>query len=104
MLCVFFTLRFLCLVRRLASFFFFRSSLLRVAVLKIFGSELLFLGVGVGRVFFGAVLPLVFALLVGFSPRKCLRKILLMSGLVFLGVFLSSFGFSPTSLLFFKER
>ena len=37
---------------------------------KIFGSELLFLGVGVGRVSFGAVFAYVFALFFGFSLPK----------------------------------
>ena len=67
---------------------------------KIFGSELLFLGVGVRRVFFGAVLPMFLLYGLVFRSRKCLGKILLMSGLVFLGFFLSSFGFSPTSSFF----
>ena len=68
---------------------------------KIFGSELLFLGVGVGRVFFGAVLPMFLLYCLVFRSRKCLEKILLMSGLVFLGFFLSSFGFFVDVALFF---
>ena len=54
MLSFFFILCFLCLVGRLLPFFC-RSSLLGVAVENIFGSELLFLGVGVGLVFFSVV-------------------------------------------------
>ena len=46
---------------------------------EIFGSELLFLGVGVGRVFFGAVLPMLLLYYLVFCSRKCLGKILLMS-------------------------
>ena len=56
MLAVFFILCFLCLVRCLLSFFavfLFLGSLFE----KIFGSELLFLGVVVGLVFFDSVLP-----------------------------------------------
>ena len=52
---------------------------------KVFGSELLFFGVGVGRVFFCAVLPMFLLYYLVFRSRKCLEKILLMSGLVFLG-------------------
>ena len=51
---------------------------------KIFGCELLFFGVGVGRVCFLYCFAYVFALLFGFSLPKMSRKILLMSGLVFL--------------------
>ena len=79
------------LVRCLLSSFC-RSSLLRVVVRKIFGSELLFLGVGVCCVCFGAVLPMFLLLFWFFSSRNCLKKILLLSGLVFLGCRLSSFG------------
>ena len=51
----------------------------------------MFLGVGVGSVCFGAVLPN-FLLLFWYSrSRTCLKKILLMSGLVFLGCRLFSF-------------
>ena len=51
---------------------------------KFLGSELFFFGVGVGRVFLRC-LAFVFALFFGFSLPKMSRKILLMSGLVFLG-------------------
>ena len=70
---------------------------------KIFGSELLFLGVGVGRMFFGPVLPMFLLYYSFFRSRNCLKKILLMSGLVFLGFFLSSFGFfaDVVAFLFF---
>ena len=62
---------------------------------KFFGSELLFLCVGVGRVFFGAVLPMFLLYSSFFRSRNCLGKILLTSGqtLVFWGFFLSSFAF-----------
>ena len=59
-----------------------------------FGSELLFLGVGVGLVFFDGFLPMfllsVFALCFGGSLPKVFGKILLMSGLSFSGFVLSS--------------
>ena len=65
---------------------------------KIFGSELLFLGVGVGRVFFVDVLPMLLLYFLVLRSRKCLGKFFLMSGLVLSEIFfLSSFGFSPTS-------
>ena len=142
MLCVFFILCFLCLVRCLLSF----SSVLVLGSQfgKIFGSELLFLGFGVSRVYSGDVLPMFLFYYLVFVPenvsekfsscqvrclknfrertfvfgcrcwfcvclvlfclcfllyylffrsRNCLRKILLMSGPVFLGCLLSSFGF-----------
>ena len=79
----------LCVFCRFFTVLLFLGSLFE----KIFGSELLFLGVGVGRVFFGAVLPMFLLYYLVFRSRKCLEKILLMSGLVFLGFFLSSFGF-----------
>ena len=47
----------------------------------------MFLDVGVGRVFFGAVLPMFLLYFLVFRSRKCLGKILLMSGLVFVGFF-----------------
>ena len=47
----------------------------------------MFLGGGVGRVFFGAVLPMFLLYFLVFRSRKCLEKILLMSGLVFVGFF-----------------
>ena len=59
---------------------------------KIFGSELLFLGVGVGLVFLMGF-AYVFALCFGGSLPKVFGKILLMSGLSFSGFVLSSFGF-----------
>ena len=68
---------------------------------KIFGSELLFLGGCVGLVFFGAVLPMFLLYFLLFRSRNCLEKILLMSGLVFLGCLLSALlVVSPTSSLF----
>ena len=69
---------------------------------KIFGSELLFYGVVVGLVCFGAVLPICFCFINCFSaPETVLKKILLMSGLVFLGCLLSSFGFFADVVVFF---
>ena len=56
---------------------------------KIFGNELLFLGVGAGLACFGAVLPMFLLYYLPFRSRNCLEKILLMSGLVFF--WLSSF-------------
>ena len=50
---------------------------------KIFGSELLFSCFGVGRVFFGAVLPMFLLNYLVFRSRKCLEKILLWSGPLF---------------------
>ena len=72
-LCVFFILCFVCLVRRLLSFFtvlLFLGSLFE----KIFGSELLFFGVGVGFVCFGAVLPMLLLYYSFFRSRNCLKK------------------------------
>ena len=63
---------------------------------KIFGSELLFLGVGVVRVCFGAVLPMFLLSYLVSRSRKCLEKILLMSGFVFWGFF--------SLLLVFRRR
>ena len=59
---------------------------------KIFGSELLFFGLGVGRVFFGTVLLKFLLYVLSVRSRKCLEIILLMSGLVFFWFVLSSFG------------
>ena len=80
--CPFFRFVFLCLVQ---CFFavFYRSSLLRVAVWKKFGSELLFLSVVVDFVFFDSVLPRLLFYYLVFRFRKCLGKILLMSGPLF---------------------
>ena len=71
----------------LASFAVFcRFSLLWVAVWKIFGSELLFLGVGLGLGFFGGVLLRFFLYVWAVCSRNCLDQIFLMrscvSGLV----------------------
>ena len=41
---------------------------------KIFGSELLFSGVGVGRVFFGGFLPMFLLYFLAVCSRKCLEK------------------------------
>ena len=54
---------------------------------KCFGSELLFLGVGVGLVLCDGVLPRFLLYGFGGSLPKLFGKILLMSGLVFLGSF-----------------
>ena len=86
MLSVFFILCFLCLVRRLLSFFtvlLFLGSLFG----KILGSELLFLSVVVGLVFFDSVLPRFLFYFLVFRSRKCLGKILLMSGPLFEKIF-----------------
>ena len=69
----FFILCFLCLVRRLSSFFtvlLFLGSLFE----KFFGSELLFLCVGVVRVFFWCCFAYVFALLFVLSLPKLSQK------------------------------
>ena len=50
---------------------------------KIFGSELLFLSVVVGLVLFDSVLPRLLLYYLIFRSRKCLGKILLMSGPLF---------------------
>ena len=55
----------------------------RSVVWKIFGSELLFLSVVVGLVFFDCVLPRLLFYYLVFRSRKCLGKILLMSGPLF---------------------
>ena len=47
---------------------------------KFFGSELLFLGIGVGRVYSGAVLPMFLLYYLAFRPRKGSEKILFWSG------------------------
>ena len=52
---------------------------------KFFGSEVLFLGVVVGLVFFDSVLPRLLFYYLVFRSRKCLGKILFMSGLLFWG-------------------
>ena len=105
MLSVFSIWCFLCPVRCLLSFFavpLFLGSLFE----KIFGSELLFLGVGVCLACFGAVLPMFLLDYLLFRSRNCREKILLMSGLVFLGFLLSSFGCLAdvvVFLFFFRE-
>ena len=73
MLSVFFILCFLCLVRCLLSFF---TVLLVLGSLfeKIFGSELLFLGVVVGLVFFDSVLPMFLFYNLVFLIPKMSRK------------------------------
>ena len=94
MLSVFFILCFLCLVRCLLSFF---SVLLFLGSLfgKIFGSELLFLGVGVGLVCFGAVLPMFLLYFCFFAPETVLKNSLdVRSGV---------FGLSSFFLWFFAD-
>ena len=73
MLSVFFTLCFLCLARRLVSFF---SFLLFLGSLfeKFFGSELLFLGVGVGSVFL-VLFCLCFCFIIRFFAPENVSKI-----------------------------
>ena len=73
---------------------------------KIFGSELLFLCVGVGRVFFGAVLPM-FLLYYSFffAPETVLKKFSWCQVWCFCGGLLSSFGFfADVVVLVFFER
>ena len=78
-------------------FVFFVSGSVSLSLFgEIFGSELLFLCVGVGRVFFGAVLPMLLLYYSFFRSRNCLGRILLMSGLVFWVFFLL--------LWFFRRR
>ena len=100
MLPVFFILCFLCLVRCLLSFFY-RSSFLRVVVWKNFRERTF---VFVRRCLFGVFwccFAYVFASLLVFCSRHCLKKILLLSGLVFFGCCLSSFGcFADVAALF----
>ena len=97
----FFTLCFFCPVRCLLSFFFIVPLFLGSLFGKIFGSELLFLGVGAGLACFGAVLPMLLLYYLLFRSRNCLEKIHLMSGLVFLGCLLSSFGCFADVVVFF---
>ena len=69
MLSVFFILGFRCLVWRLLPFFavpLFLGSFFE----KIFGSELLFLGVVVGLVFFGGFLPMFLLYFWRFAPES----------------------------------
>ena len=85
---------------------FCRFSLLRVVFEKIFRSELLFLGGVVGLVFFGGFLPMFLLYFLAVRSRKCSENILLMSGLVFFGFVLSSFGFFVDIVFrgFFQKR
>ena len=53
---------------------FCRSSFLRVAFWKNFGSELLFLGGCVGLVFFGGFLLMFLLYFLAFRSRNCLEK------------------------------
>ena len=67
--CPFFHFAFFCLVRRLLPFFavfLFLGSLFE----KFFGSELLFLGVGVGLAFFGVFLPMFLLYFWRFAPES----------------------------------
>ena len=89
---------------------FYRSSLLRVVVGKIFGRELLFYGVGVGLVCFGAVLPM-FCFIFVFSLPKLSQKNSLDVRSGVSGFFPSSFGFFADVVVlfvfvsfFFEER
>ena len=80
--------------------FFCRSSFLRVAFWKNFRERTFVFGWLCWSCVFWWVFAYVFALFFGGSLPKLFGKILLMSGLVFSGVVLSSLGFSPTSFLF----
>ena len=64
---------------RFFSVLLFLGSLLE----KFFGSEFLFLGFGVGRVYFVAVLPMFLHYYLVCRSRKCLEKILFWSGPLF---------------------
>ena len=66
---------------------FFRSSFLRDVVAEIFGSELLFSGIGVGHVCFGTVLPMFVFYYLAFRSRKGPAKILFWVRSVFLDKF-----------------
>ena len=92
----FFILCFLCLVRRLLPFFavlLFLGSLFE----KIFGSELLFLGVGVGLVFFGGFLPMFLLYFWRFAPESVWKNSLDVRSVCFLGSFSLPLVFSSTS-------
>ena len=68
--------------------------------MKIFGSELLFLGVGVGFVFFGGFLPMFLLLFWRFAPESVWKNSLDVRSAVF-WVLSLLFGFSSTSFLVF---
>ena len=91
---------FLCPVRCLLSFFC-RSSFLRVVVWKNFRERTFVFGCRCGSCVFWCCFAYVFALFLLFRSRNCLEKILLMSGLVFLGCLLSSFGCFADVVVFF---
>ena len=98
--CPFFSFCFFrCLVWCLLPFFC-RSSFLRVAFWKNFRERTFVFGWLCWSCVFWWVFAIVFALCFGISLPKLFGKILLMSGLVFSGFVLSSFGFSPTSFVF----
>ena len=92
LLCFFFGLV-LVLCHFLAKFSSSQGRFLR----KIFGSELLFLLSFLGPYVFDRDLPMVFAYFLAISPRKCFRKILFMSGLVFCYLVLSVLGSGLTT-------
>ena len=98
MLSVFSFCFFLCLVWRLLPFFavlLFLGSLFE----KFFGSELLFLGLGVGFLFFGGFLPMFLLHFWRFAPESVRKNSLdVRSG--FLGVVLFSFGFFSSTSFF----
>ena len=99
MLSVFFILCFLCLVRCLLPFFC-RSSPLRVVFWKNFRERTFVFGCWCWSCVFWWVFAYVFALFLAVRSRNCLEKILLMSGLLFFGFFLSSFGFFADVVVF----
>ena len=72
---------------------FYRSSLLRGAFWKIFGSELLFLGGCVGLVFFGGFLLLFLLHFWRFAPETVRKKFSCCQVWCFFGVVLFSFVF-----------
>ena len=98
----FFFLCFLCLVRRLLPFFavlLFLGSLSE----KIFGSELLFLVVGVVLVFFGGFLPMFLLYAFAARSRTCLENSLDVRS-CFLRVCSLFFGFFFVDAVFFKRH
>ena len=70
---------------------------------KFFGSELLFLGVGVGLVFFGDFLPMFLFYFWQFAPETVWKNSLDVRS-AFFGCVLSSFGFFAVVLIFKRHR
>ena len=85
---------------------FCRSSLLRVAFLEKISGRTFVFGCWCWFCVLGWVFAYVFASFLAVRSRKCLEKILLMSGLLFSGFVLSSFGFFVNAVFcgFFKRQ